>query len=95
MGLLGTEIATTFAQRIFELFSSDKKYITLGEYLKYVDIYHHGEENERCLITFKLIDHDDDQKVYENEFMEYINLIIAAVKKVQGADRKFSFKKKK
>ncbi len=87
MGLLGTEIATTFAIRIFDIFSSDKKQITLGEYLKYIDIYHHGEENERCLITYKLIDKDDDQKVTEKEFMEYINLIIAAVKKVQGSNR--------
>ncbi len=87
MGLLGTEIATTFAIRIFDIFSSDKKQITLGEYLKYIDIYHHGEENERCLITYKLIDKENDQKVTEKEFMEYINLIIAAVEKVQGANR--------
>ena len=88
MGLLGTEIATTFAKRIFDIFSSDKKFITLGEYLKYIDIYHHGEQSERCLITFKLIDKDDDQKVTEKIFMDYIKLIIAAVKKVQGANRK-------
>lgn len=92
MGLLGTEIATTFAKRIFDIFSSDKKQITLGEYLKYIDIYHHGEENERCLITYKLIDKDDDQKVTEKEFMEYINLIIAAVKKVQGSNRSLILK---
>ena len=47
------------------------------------------------LITFKLIDKDDDQKVSEKEFMEYINLIIAAVKKVQGANRNIYLKQNK
>ena len=59
LGLFGT-IAEKFVQRIFEIFSSNKNYITLNEYLKYIDIYHYGNNRERCLITCKLMDFNNN-----------------------------------
>ena len=44
LGMLGTSIAEEFAERIFLAFSSNKKDITLCEYLKYIDIYHYGDD---------------------------------------------------
>jgi Ca2+-binding EF-hand superfamily protein len=82
LGLLGTDIAENFAQRIFDIFSSDKKNIKLNEYLKYVDIYHHGDENERCRITFRLMDKKDDGFITHEDFQSYLYLIIEAIKKV-------------
>jgi Ca2+-binding EF-hand superfamily protein len=82
LGLLGTDIAYSFAQRIFDTFSSDGKYLTLFEYLKYIDLYHHGNEKERCIITFRFIDSSNTNKVNFADFEKYINIIITAIKKV-------------
>jgi Ca2+-binding EF-hand superfamily protein len=82
LGLLGTDIAENFAFRIFDTFASDKKTIQLNEYLKYVDVYHHGDENERCRVTFKLMDKSSDGTITCDEFENYLNLIISAIKKV-------------
>ena len=82
LGILGTDIAEDIAQRIFQIFSGNKDYITLNEYLKYIDVYHYGDKNERCNLTCKLMDFNNDGQVTFNEFFKYINLIIGAVRKV-------------
>lgn len=80
--MLGTDIAVNFAYLLFDIFSNDKKTMKLNEYLKYMDIYHHGDENERCLVTFKLIDKSDSGLISVKNFQDYLNLIISAIKKV-------------
>ena len=82
LGMLGTDIEKDFANKIFYAFSSDKKKISLIEYLTYIDIYHHGNDNERCKVTFKLIDNEGNDKIYYENFKNYIKLILNAVKKV-------------
>ncbi len=82
LGMLGTQIAQEFADRIFLAFSSNKVEITLFEYLKYVDIYHYGDDKERSKVTFKLIDKKGNDKISYNDFKDYIKLILNAVKKV-------------
>ena len=87
MGLLGTDIACSFAMRIFDTFSADGKTIKLEEYLKYIDVYHHGNDKERCLITYRFMDVNNDNKVDFKEFENYINLINNAIKRVHpGAE---------
>lgn len=87
MGLLGTDIASSFAERIFEIYSSDGIKIKLEEYLNYIDIYHHGNERERCVVTFKLMDLSRNGFIDKAEFENYISLIIGAIKKVHpGAE---------
>lgn len=94
LGLLGTDIAENFALRIFDTFSADKKNIRLNEYLKYVDVYHYGDEIERCRVTFQLMDKTRDNEIDLAEFGEYINLLIAAIRKVhpQSTENLFSQK---
>ena len=82
LGMLGTDIAENFADRIFEAFSSNKININLCEYLKYIDIYHYGDEHERCRVTLKLMDYSGDGKITLQDFQKYISLIMMAVKKV-------------
>ena len=82
--MLGTQIAEEFAERIFLAFSSNKKEITLCEYLKYIDIYHYGDDRERCRVTCKLIDKKSTGIIKLEDFKSYINLIMNAVKKVNG-----------
>ena len=82
LGILGTDIAEDIAQRIFEIFSGNKNFITLAEYLKYIDVYHYGDKNERSNLTCKLMDFNHDGQITFNEFYKYINLIIGAVRKV-------------
>ena len=84
LGMLGTQIAEEFAERIFLAFSSNKKEITLCEYLKYIDIYHYGDDRERCRVTCKLIDKQSTGIIKLEDFKSYINLIMNAVKKVNG-----------
>ena len=84
LGMLGTQIAEEFAERIFLAFSSNKKEITLCEYLKYIDIYHYGDDRERCRVTCKLIDKKSSGIIKLEDFRSYINLIMNAVKKVNG-----------
>ena len=82
LGIFGTDIAEDIARRIFEIFSGNKNYITLPEYLKYVDVYHYGDEGERCNVTCKLMDFDNNGKITLSNFKDYINLIIGAVRRV-------------
>ena len=82
LGILGTDIAEEIARRIFDIFSGNKDYITLSEYLKYIDVYHYGDKNERCNLTCKLMDFNNDGQISLEEFNKYINLIIGAVRRV-------------
>ena len=82
LGILGTDIAEDIAHRIFDIFSGNKNYITVQEYLKYIDVYHYGDKNERCNLTCKLMDFDHNGQISFEEFYKYINLIIGAVRKV-------------
>ena len=82
LGIFGTDIAEDIANRIFEIFSGNKNYITLPEYLKYIDVYHYGDEGERCNVTCKLMDFDNNGKITLSNFKDYINLIIGAVRRV-------------
>jgi hypothetical protein len=84
MGLIGTDIAKDFADRIFNIFSTDKRTINLTEYLNYIDVYHHGNDKERCIFTFKVLDRKYIGKVYKQDFSDYINLINSAIKKVHS-----------
>lgn len=82
LGMIGTDIAEEFAFSIFRAITS-KSYVTLNEYLKYTDIYHHGDHNERSLITFRLIDRKKEGKVELTDFNSYLKLILSAIEKVQ------------
>ena len=82
LGILGTDIAEDIAQRIFEILSGNKNYITLTEYLKYIDVYHYGDKTERSNLTCKLMDFNNDNQISFEEFYKYINLIIGAVRRV-------------
>ena len=82
LGIFGTDIAEDIAKRIFEIFSGNKDYITLSEYLKYIDVYHYGDESERCNVTCKLMDFNNNGKISLQNFTKYINLIIGAVRRV-------------
>ena len=84
LGLLGTNISQEFADRIFLTFSTNKKEITLCEYLKYLDIYHYGDEKERCTVTCKLMDKNDKGEINYENFKSYIILILNAVTKVNS-----------
>ena len=84
LGLLGTNISQEFADRIFLTFSSNTKEISLCEYLKYLDIYHYGDEKERCTVTCKLMDRNNKGEIDFADFKSYIVLILNAVTKVNS-----------
>lgn len=83
LGLLGTDIAEKFADRIFKVIAGNAEFITKAEYFAYLELYHHGEVKERCRITFKLMAGSTSQEVvYKQNFIDYLNLILSAIKKV-------------
>ena len=82
LGALGTQISKEFSDRLFSAFSSNKNEITIYEYLKYIDIYHYGDDRERCTLTCTLMDPENEKKINLKNFSKYINLIMNAVKKV-------------
>ena len=83
LGALGTQISKDFSDRLFAVFSTNKNDITVFEYLKYIDTYHYGDDRERCLLTCKLMNPEGEgKKVTLEQFTNYINLIMNAVKKV-------------
>ena len=84
LGMFGTQIARDYADRIFLAFSSNKEDITLSEYLKYIDIYHYGDDKERCKVTCKLIDKKGNDKITYEDFKDYIQLILNTIKKVNS-----------
>ena len=82
LGALGTQISKEFSDRLFSAFSSNKNEITICEYLKYIDIYHYGDDRERCRLTCTLMDPENEKKISLKNFTKYLNLIMNAVKKV-------------
>ena len=82
LGALGTQISKEFTDIIFSAFSSNKKEITICEYLKYIDIYHYGDDKERCTLTCSLMDPENENKISLKNFEKYLNLIMNTVKKV-------------
>ena len=82
LGALGTQISKEFSDRLFSAFSSNKNEITICEYLKYIDIYHYGDDKERCTLTCTLMDPENEKKISLKNFTKYLNLIMNAVKKV-------------
>ena len=84
LGMLGTQISRDYADRIFLAFSSNKEEITLCEYLKYIDIYHYGDDKERCRVTCKLIDKKGNDKITYEDFKDYIQLILNTIKKINS-----------
>ena len=82
LGALGTQISKEFSDLLFSAFSSNKNEITICEYLKYIDVYHYGDDSERCKLTCSLMDPDKSDKINLKNFTKYINLIMNAVKKV-------------
>ena len=83
LGALGTQISKDFSDRLFAVFSTNKNDITVYEYLKYIDLYHYGDDRERCLLTCKLMNPEGEgKKVTIEQFTNYIGLIMNAVKKV-------------
>ena len=82
LGALGTQISKEFSDILFSAFSSNKNEITIYEYLKYIDIYHYGDDRERCTLTCNLMDPEKENKISLKNFSKYINLIMNAVKKV-------------
>ena len=82
LGVLGTQISKEFTDRLFSAFASNKNEITIYEYLKYLDIYHYGDDRERCTLTCTLMDPENEKKISLKNFTKYLNLIMNAVKKV-------------
>ena len=84
LGILGTQIAHEFSDRMFLVLSKGQPEITLDEYLGYIDTYFYGDIHERCLYTCKLMDIKQQRKIDFEDFKSYINLIINAVRKVNN-----------
>jgi len=83
LGLFGTDIAQKFAERIFKYIANNHEYIDKQQYFTYLDLYHHGDVKERCRITFKLMtDSTKGDIVKKQNFIDYLNLILSAIKKV-------------
>ena len=83
LGALGTQISKEFSDRLFSVFSTNKSELTVYEYLKYIDTYHYGDDKERCRLTCTLMNPEEKgEKVSLEDFTNYINLIMNAVKKV-------------
>ena len=80
--MLGIQISEEFVERIFLAYSSNKKEISLCEYLKYIDIYHFSYEKERCWVPYRLIDKKSTGIIKLADFKLFINLIMKTVKKV-------------
>ena len=84
LGILGTQIAQEFSDRMFLVLSKGKSEITLDQYLHYIDTYFYGDIHERCLYTCKLIDIEQKGYIELKDLSSYINLIINTVKKVDN-----------
>ena len=76
LGILGTQIAQEFSDRMFLVLSKGKQEITLDQYLHYIDTYFYGDIHERCLYTCKLIDIQQKGYIELKDLSSYINLII-------------------
>ena len=84
LGVLGTEFAQNFSERMFLVLSKGQNEITLEQYLRYIDTYYYGDIHERCLYTCNLMDIEQKGYINYTDFSNYINLIINTVKKVNN-----------
>lgn len=57
LGLIGMQSLSFLADRMFTIMDTDGNgYISLDEYLSYIDIMMYGDENEKLMQSFKLLD---------------------------------------
>ena len=84
LGILGTQIAHEFSDRVFFVLSKGQEEITLDQYLNYIDTYYYGDIHEKCLYTCKLMDIRQKRMIDFNDFKSYIFLIINTVRKVSN-----------
>ena len=84
LGILGTQIAHEFSDRMFFVLSKGQNEITLDQYLNYIDTYYYGDIHEKCLYTCKLMDIRQNRKIDLDDFKSYIFLIINTVRKVNN-----------
>ena len=78
----GGKVSRENFYRLFSAFYLNKNEITICQYLKYIDIYHYGDDRERCTLTCTLMDPENQKKITLENFSKYLNLIMDAVKKV-------------
>jgi len=60
--------------RMFHIMDKDKDgYITLGEYLNYIDVLLYGSEDEKLKQSFELLDEEAKGQVYYNDFRKIVS----------------------
>lgn len=68
LGVLGLENASYLADRVFTIIDDDNDgYVSFEEFLNYMNILIKGDENEKALLSFRILDTGHKSKiVYED-----------------------------
>ena len=78
MGLLGQQQHPFLADRIFEVFDRDAKgRLTFEEFASIMDVLINGNEDERYMFSFALMDIDKTGSISFDEFFNYFAKVIA------------------
>jgi Ca2+-binding EF-hand superfamily protein len=73
LGLIGMQSLSFMADRMFQVMDHNKKgYITLGDYLCYLDVLMYGSEDEKLSQSFKLLDQRNESKISFEDFKKIV-----------------------
>jgi Ca2+-binding EF-hand superfamily protein len=78
MGLLGQQQQAYLADRIFEVFDSDKDgYIDIQAFISIMDVLCNGTEDEKHMFSFALMDQNYNGEISFDEFYDYFFKVIS------------------
>lgn len=92
-GLLGMESTSYICDRMFDCIDSSKNHwISLVDYMGYMDVLIHGTEKEKLKQSFQLLDIRGRNKVTYNDFIEVAMNVTRMWSAAYGKPGKFNSK---
>jgi len=74
LGLIGMQSLSFLADRMFHVMDHDNKgYITLGEYLTYIDVMMFGDEEEKLKQSYRLLDERGKGQMHYEDFNKIVH----------------------
>lgn len=90
LGLIGMQSLSFLADRMFTVMDKDKKgYITLGDYLCYLDVLMYGSEDEKLSQSFQLLDQTDQGRITFEDFKRIVQQFAQMWSAALGTPSKF------
>ena len=90
LGLIGMQSLSFLADRMFQVMDTDKNgWISLEEYLTYIDTMMYGEEKEKLYQSFQLLDQRQNGRISYDDFSKIVHSFAKMWSAAIGSPSKF------